>query len=91
MRLTARDSTSHVLTASNHGVRDILDEVEVPLKPARLLQALHRSVVVFSAEVALRAILMLIVFISVVWQARLVRARVEGCLPRCRLVRHSLR
>ncbi len=38
--------------------------MEVPLEPTRLLQASHRSVVVFGAEMALCAILMLIMSVS---------------------------
>jgi len=38
--------------------------VEVPLESPSLLQASHRSVVVFGAEVTLCAVLMLIVSVS---------------------------
>jgi len=36
-RLAARDSTNHVLAASDSVVREVFDKVEVPLEPARLL------------------------------------------------------
>lgn len=64
MRLAARDSTDHVLAAPDRVVRDVLDKVEVPLEPPRLLQASHRPVVVFGAEVALHAVLVLMVSVS---------------------------